>query len=231
MSTTFKTYIRAKEMFRWKKIEKKLPDTTRQVFALVGSSVHLSHYRDGQWWWTKTIPLGGVSRWMEIPGEPKDFDYWLKCLREWWGRRVVQAQETSDYFTGWRSRNAQLSTKIVYYTNAAGEIRMGAPENFPVSKGFTKVVCNSTAEAERWSDRLRQYNIGKESKIDEKRAQIEGEFAKEHRRQIHNLISSSRSKYGRVFLENHLRRMDAAESKRHMSREEYNHNEGFERGR
>lgn len=219
-------------MFKWRKVEKRLPDTERQVFALVGSSVHLSHYRDGKWWWTKTIPLGGVAKWMEIPGEPKDFAYWLNRLKSWWGKRVENVEDASNWLSGWSGRNAQLDTKIIYYTNSkTGEIRMGAPEKFPVSKGFQKVVCTNVHEAERWSDRLRQYNIGKESKIDEKRAQIEGEFAKEHRRQIHNLISSSRSKYGRVFLENHLRRMDAAESKRHMSREEYNHNEGFERGR
>jgi hypothetical protein len=168
---------------------------------------------------------------MEIPGEPKDLDYWVKRLREWWGRRKVNIQETSDYFSGWRSRNAQMSTKIIYYSNPkTGEIRMGSPENFPVSRGFEKVVCNSTFEAESWSSRLRQYNLGKESKIDEQRERIEGEFAKEHRSQIQHLMANSRSKYGKVFLQKHLERMDRAEGRRKMTREEYLHSEAYEEG-
>lgn len=219
-------------MNTWKNINKRLPETDRQVFALSGSCVYLSKYRDGDWWWTNTIKLGEVTKWMDIPGAPKDLSYWMKRVREWWARRKVNIQETSDYLTGWTSRNAQLGTKIVYYTNSkTGEIRMGAPENFPVSKGFQKVVCNSTSEAERWSDRLRQYNHGKESKIDEQREKIEGEFAKEHRSQIHHLMSNSKSKYGKVFLQKHLERMDRAESSRRMTREEYLHSEAYEKGR
>lgn len=219
-------------MFRWRKVEKRLPETDRWVFASVGPSVHLSQYRDGQWWWTKTIPLGGVTRWMEVPNAPKDFAYWTNLAKVWWGRRVDNVEDASNWLAGWSARNAQLNTKIIYYTNSkTGEIRMGAPEKFPVSAGFQKVVCTSVQQAERWSDRLRQYNVGKESKIDEQRAQIEGQFAKEHRSQIHHLMANSKSKYGRVFLEKHLERMDKAESRRKMTREEFLHSEGYERGR
>src|ERR1700677_2209968 len=103
-------------MARWKRNEKKLPTDDRQVLALSGSCAYLASYRDGQWWLTYSIKLGSVTRWMDLPGEPKDFDYWLKRLREWWGRQKATAKATSDYLTGWTSRNAQLDKKIVYWT-------------------------------------------------------------------------------------------------------------------
>jgi hypothetical protein len=217
-------------MSKWRKVEKRLPDTDRQVIALSGSCSYLASYRDGEWWLTYTITLGDVSRWMEIPGEPKDFAYWWKRICEWWGRRKDNAQQASDYLTGWTSRNAQLDKKIVYFTNAAGEIRMGLPENFPASKGFSKVVCNNAHEAEVWSDRLRQYNCSKERMKDEEREQIEGQYAKEIRGNIHHLMANSHSKYGKVYMERYLERMDKAEGRRRMTREEYNHNEAHEQG-
>jgi hypothetical protein len=218
-------------MFNWRRIEKRLPDTDRQVLALIGSSVCLASFKDGEWWVGYNMRLGGVRRWMEIPGEPKDLEFWTKCLREWWNRRKANVETASDWLSGWGSRNAQLSKKIVYFQNEkTGEIRMGLPENFPASKGFQKVICGSAHEAEVWSDRLRQYNCSKERIKDEERAQIEGEQAKAIRSNIHHLMANSRSKYGKVFMERHLERMDKAESRRRMTREEYLHSEGYERG-
>ena len=132
---------------------------------------------------------------------------------------------------GWGSK-AQLDRKVVYFKNErTGEIRMGLPENFPATKGFHKVVCTSAHEAEVWSDHLRQYNLGKDAKIEEQRAKVEGEMAKYHRSQVQHLMANSRSKYGKVFLQRHLERMEMAEKSRRMVREEFNHAEGFERGR
>jgi len=74
-------------MNNWKRAEKKLPDTDRQVLALAGSCAYLVSYRDGYWWMTHTIKLGGVTRWMDMPGEPKDLAYWTKRLCAWWSRR------------------------------------------------------------------------------------------------------------------------------------------------
>lgn len=216
-------------MAKWFKASKDTPNDDRQVLVLSGECVYLSSYRDGKWWITYNMQLGDVTKWMEVPGEPKDSDYWGRKIKEWWSKSKQDAQDAKDYLTGWTSRNAQLSQKVVYYQNErTGEIRMGLPENFPVSKGFNKVVCNSTREAEAWSDKLRQYNLSKERKIDEQRERIEGEAAKEIRSNIHHLMANSHSKYGKVFMERYLERMDKAESRRGTNREEYNHAEAYE---
>ena len=192
---------------------------------------------DGTWFLTDKDILNGVTAWMPTdwmssafvpPYGPGLKNY----IRYHWLLFTNRASNMAHDLRprGW-SNNAQLDKKVVYFTNAAGEIRMGLPENFPATKGFNKVVCNNVHEAEVWSDRLRQYNISKEAQIDARREQVEGEMAKQHRSEIHNLMANSHSKYGKLFLQTHLDRMDKAESRRRMTREEYNHNEGYERGR
>jgi hypothetical protein len=55
-------------------------------------------------------------------------------------------------------RPAVQRTKIVFYKwNKAGVIRytVGAPENFPAPKGAEKIVCQSAAEVEKYSQILR----------------------------------------------------------------------------
>jgi hypothetical protein len=223
-------------MSRWTKVAKKTPDTDRKVIAFSGDAeshhITLAWFSDGQWWLGKNIELASVTRWMDFPGEPKDFAYWKHRLSSWLRKRVQNADDAAEWLRGWTSKNAQLDKKVVYFQNErTGEIRMGLPERFAAPKGFQKVVCGSALEAEAWSDRLRRYNLGKESKRDEERAQIEGEMAAYHRSQVHNLIANSRSKLGRDFLRKHLENMDKAEARRSMKREEYLHSEGFEQER
>jgi hypothetical protein len=213
----------------WIKIEKRLPEDDRQVFALSGQCAYLANYREGKWWITYTIGLGGVTRWMDLPGEPKDFSYWKNRLIEWWSRRKVNAQQTSDWLTGWTSKNAQLDKKIVYWTNASGEIRMGMPEHFPASKGFQKVVCNNTFEAEKWSDRLRQYNLTKEKAKDEERDRFEGPIRSEIKNRMQRVMKNSRNQINHDFVARYMEKMDRDRTK--MSREEYLHSEGHEHGR
>jgi hypothetical protein len=218
-------------MSRWIKVGKRLPDTDRHVFALSGHGTFLAYVQEGDWYISKNIKLGDVTRWMEVPGEPKDLAYWWNRLKEWWGKRVQNVEDASEFLTGWTSRNAQLSKKIIYFENQrTGEIRMGLPEQFPASRGFQKVVCGSAHEAEVWSERLRRYNMVKEAKVDEERGRIEGEMAAEHRSKINHLIANSRSKYGKEFLRAHLERMERAESQRKTTREEYLHSEAYEKG-
>ena len=217
-------------MAKWIKIEKRLPDTDRQVFALSGTCGYLASYRDSKWWLTYSITLGDVTCWMEVPGEPKDLAYWLRKLKEWWGRRVDQAESASDWLTGWTSRNAQLDRKIVYFANEkTGEIRMGLPEHFPVTPGFHKVVCSNTAEAERWSGRLRQFNLAKEAKTDEQRERIEGPIREEIRKNLHHVMANSRNAINREYVRRYLDRMDSKDRTK-MSREEYLHSEAYEKG-
>jgi hypothetical protein len=216
-------------MSNWIKIENRLPDTDRKVIALAGQDTLLAWVEDDEWYIAARMKLGGVTKWMEMPGEPKDFAYWLRQLKEWWGRRKVNIQETSDYLTGWTSRNAQLDKKIVYFANErTGEIRMGLPENFPATKGFNKVVCNNTREAEAWSDRLRQYNLSKEARTDEARERIEGPMREQIRADMHHRMANSSSKLGKEFIARYLEKMDKRDGNR-MVREEYLHSEAYEK--
>ena len=223
-------------MPRWTKVAKKTPNDDRMVIAFSGDAeshhIALAQFKDGKWWIGHNIKLGDVGKWMDLPSEPRDFAYWKNRVSKWWGRRVKNAEDAGDWLKGWSPRgNAQLSKKVVYFENArTGEIRMGLPERFSAPQGFQKVVCNNAHEAEAWSDRLRQYNVGKEQRKDEERESVEGAFLKEHRSQVHHLMANSHSKYGRDFLQRHLERTEQAAEKRRMTREEYLHSEGYEQG-
>lgn len=128
--------------------------------------------------------------------------------------------------------NAQLSKKIVYYYNGTnGEIRMGLPEQFPSPSGFQKIVCTSANEAERWSDRLRKYNMFKESLKDQERELIEGQWRSELRRHIHHLMTNARNNFNRDAMRHLLVKLEKGADRTKMSREEYLHSEGHEHGR
>ena len=215
-------------MIRWRKVEKRLPDTDRQVFALSGRCAYLASFRDGQWWLTYSIGLSDVSRWMEVPGEPKDFAYWWKRLCEWYSRQAATVNDASNYLTGWTSKNAQLDKKIIYWTNASGEIRMGLPEHFPANKGFQKVVCNNTFEAEIWSDRLRQFNMTKERAKDEQRDAFERPIRDRLKANMREVMKNSRNQINHDFVERYMEKMDRDRTR--TTREEYLHSEGHERG-
>ncbi len=231
---------------KWVNTKKRTPeaDTWRAIVWANGEMELCWHNQgkwyafDGTWFFTEKERVEGVSHWMA-----KDWLYtkeWplygpgLKnYLRYQWLRLTQTAADmANDLRPGGWGRKAQLDKKVVYFRNEkTGEIRMGLPESFPATKGFHKIVCNTAHEAEVWSDRLRQYNLRKESKKDEEREAIEGEYRKEHRSHIHHLMANSHSKYGKEFLRRHLERMDRAEERQRMTREEYLHSEGYERGR
>lgn len=65
-------------------------------------------------------------------------------------------------------RNAQLAKPICYYFSnpsvrgGTGEIIMGLPEQYAAPPGFEKIVCTSTAAAEKWSGRMRVWDAAKE---------------------------------------------------------------------
>ena len=216
-------------MIRWKKVEKRLPDTDRQVFALAGSCAYLAYYREGEWWMTYTIKLGDVTRWMEVPGEPKDLEYWVKRLREWWERRKVNAQQASDLLTGWTSRNAQLGKKVVYYRDRSGKVVLGLPEDRPAPKGHQKIICNNVFEAERYSELQRRQERVEHGRTMEQREQVEGSAQKEWRRNAHNLMANARNQVNRDFMEAALKR-NAEHRPWEYERTSYLHQVGHEEG-
>jgi len=234
----------AKIASTWINAKNRMPnDETLRVIVWTNDHMELcwhskgKWYRfDGTWFFTEKERIEDVTHWM-----PKDWLYtkdWplygpgLKNRLHYYWQILVEGAviATADFRPrGW-GNNAQLDKKIVYFRNEkTGEIRMGLPESFPATSGFHKVVCNTAHEAEVWSDRLRQYNLGKESRKDEEREAIEGAYRKEHRSQINHLIANSSSKYGKEFLRHHLERMDRAEARSRMTREEYLHSEAYER--
>lgn len=232
-----------KEENTWVAVKKHLPSSdTLRVIAWAKDEMVPAWFAndkfysfDGTWFYTEKELLTDVTHWvprdwMSTPDWPLYGPGIIRWVRFQWDRLTRRASGVMrDLRPRGYGKNAQLSQKIVYYANErTGEIRMGLPENFPVSKGFNKVVCNSARESEAWSERLRKYNLSKERRIDEQRERIEGEAAKEIRSNIHHLMANSHSKYGRVFMERYLERMDKAESKWRTEREEYNHLEAYE---
>jgi hypothetical protein len=236
---------RAKIESQWVNASKRMPESEAvRVLAWANDEMELAWAKDGKFYaydgtffLLEKDRIDGVSHWMK-----RDWMYEKSYplygpgiknrLRYYWIRFTQRASDVAHDLRpkGW-GQKAQMDTKIVYYHNArTGETRMGAPEQFQAPKGFEKITCANVFEAEKWSDRLRQYNLGKESRKDEERAQIEGEAAKEIRSNIHHLMANSHSKYGKAFMQRYLERMDKAESRRKMTREEYLHSEGHERG-
>jgi hypothetical protein len=238
--------IVARIQSKWANVKKRMPaDENLRVLAWVNGQIELCWHKegkwyayDGTWFFTEKERIEGVSHWMGRDWMyAKDWPWYGPGFRNWLSFQLHRLTNSAsgvahDLRQGGWGNKAQLDKKIIYYRNErTGEIRMGAPEQFPVTKGFQKVICNTSHEAEQWSDKLRQYNSSKERIKDEKREQIEGAYAKQHRSEIHHLMANSRSKYGKEFLQRHLERMDKAEGNRRMVREEFNHIEGYENRR
>ena len=215
-------------MSKWIKIEKRTPTDDRQVFALSGQCSYLACYRDGNWWLTNTMRLGSVTRWMEIPGEPKDLEYWLNRLRGWWKQQRTNVQEASDYFSGWTSRTAQLGKKPVFYKDASGKIMSGLPEHLPAPRGFQKIVCNSAAEAERFSSLQRQQEQHDHRRQQYERGGIEEEMRSEIRSERRELIRNARNAVNRDFLIAANERFDKQQKPWQYERESFLHAEGYE---
>jgi hypothetical protein len=214
-------------MSKWNRIENKLPDTGRKVIALSGQDTLLAWVENGEWYIAARMKLGGVRKWMEMPGEPKDFAYWIRQLKEWWGRRKVNIQETSEYLSGWTSRNAQIGSKVVFYRDSTGKVITGLPEKYAAPKGFQKIVCGSVQEAERYSEIQRRQETVENGKTMEEREKIEGAAQKEWRRNATRLMENSRNQFNRDFMEAALRR-NAEHRPWEYKRESYLHSEGFE---
>jgi hypothetical protein len=216
-------------MSKWINVNKRLPNDDRQVFALSGASAYLSNFRDGQWWLTRTIGLGNVIRWMEVPGEPKDFKHWLNRLREWINRRKDNAQEASEWLTGWTSKNAQLDKKITFYKDSSGKLMAGLPEHIPAPKGYQKIICNTAAEAERFSSLQRQQEGYDHRRQQEERGAIEGQFADSIRSEMRTKAANARNNLNKDFMRRAIERMDGKGDPTAYQRESYLHAEAYEK--
>lgn len=129
-------------------------------------------------------------------------------------------------------RNAQLSHKaIFYYNGTTGEIVGGLPEQFPAPYGYEKIVCNSAAEAEKWSARQRKHEDSKHELKQYERELVEGPIRDELRHHIQHLASNARDNTNRDFLLRHLSQYEKKPDPWKYKRESYLHAEGFEHGK
>jgi len=222
-------------MSKWIKIEKRLPEDDRHVIAYMGDasrhSMLLSSYRDGQWWATYTSKLGGVTRWMDFPGEPKDFAYWWNRLREWLDRRKHNVQQMSDWTAGRTSKNAHLDKKPIFYRDSSGKLMTGLPENYSAPKGCEKIICNNVFEAERLSEAQRRQERAEWNAHMEERRSIEEPGLNEIRRNRQTLIANARNNLNRDFLIAAQERLGNRPKPWEHERESFLHNEGYEERR
>jgi hypothetical protein len=221
-------------MNRWKKVAKKTPDTDRQVIAFSGDTeshhICLASFSDGKWWAGHRMELGDVTRWMDLPGEPKDFAYWRNRLSKWWGKRVQDAEDAGDWLKGWTSSNAQLGRKVVFYKDTSGKVITGLPENVPAPFGYQKIVCNSALEAERLSGLQRRQEQSEHRIEQERRGSIEAEFQREIRSELHHKMGNARNNVNREFLRRALERNEGRRDPTAYERESYLHAEAHEDG-
>jgi hypothetical protein len=131
-------------------------------------------------------------------------------------------------------RNAQLAKPIVYYFSnpsvygGTGEIIQGMPEEYAAPPGFEKVVCRSTAEAERWSGRMRVWEKAKEEIAQAyQRKQEEVQF-KSVLSDFDHKIANARNNINRDFLiQARANAVKRYEDRYAMTRESFLHSEAY----
>lgn len=131
-------------------------------------------------------------------------------------------------------RNAQLAKAIVYYfSNPAvydgtGEIIQGMPEQYAAPPGFEKIVCTSTAAAEKWSGRMRKWEETKEEIAQAYQRHQEAEWVKQQRGDMMNKIANARNQLNRDFMIQALANFDKRyEDRFKFERTSFLHSEGF----
>ena len=131
-------------------------------------------------------------------------------------------------------RNAQLSKPVCYYfSNPAvyggtGEIIMGLPEQYAAPPGFEKVVCTSTAAAEKWSARMRKWEETKEEIAQMYQRHQEEKQFKDVLSDIDNKIANARDNINRDFMiQARANAVKRYEDRFAMKRESFLHSEAF----
>ena len=131
-------------------------------------------------------------------------------------------------------RNAQLSKPVCYYfSNPAvyggtGEIIMGLPEQYAAPPGFEKVVCTSTAAAEKWSARMRKWEETKEEIAQMYQRHQEEKQFKAVLSDIDNKIANARDNINRDFMiQARANAVKRYEDRFAMTRESFLHSEAY----
>jgi hypothetical protein len=132
-------------------------------------------------------------------------------------------------------RNAQLAKSIVFYFSSpsvyggTGEIIMGLPECYAAPPGFEKIVCTSTAAAEKWSGRMRVWEAAKEEIAQAYQRHQESEQVERIRSQMRDNIANARNQLNRDFAVQALANFDKRyEDRFAFERTSFLHLEGHE---
>jgi len=131
-------------------------------------------------------------------------------------------------------RNAQLSKPVCYYFSnpsvygGTGEIIMGLPEQYAAPPGFEKIVCTSTAAAEKWSARMRKWEETKEEIAQMYQRHQEEKQFKAVLSDIDNKIANARDNINRDFMiQARANAVKRYEDRFAMTRESFLHSEAF----
>lgn len=134
-------------------------------------------------------------------------------------------------------RNAQLSKSVIFYfSNPAvhggtGEIIMGLPEQYAAPPGFEKIICTSTAMAEKWSGRMRVWEAAKEEIAQAYQRKQEEDWVRGQRSDMQHKIANAKDQINRDFMIQALANFDKRyEDRFAMERTSFLHSEGHEAG-
>lgn len=131
-----------------------------------------------------------------------------------------------------RPRQAQLSTKIVFYKHVrTGRLTVGFPENYPVPQNMEKIVCNHVSDVEHYSAIMRQQDKQQEEMTDIERELFEAPIRAEHRKELQHLAANARDQLNKDFCLFAIRKIDEADARGKTVRESYMHLEAFEAGK
>lgn len=132
--------------------------------------------------------------------------------------------------------NQQLTKPVCYYfSNPAtyggtGEIIMGLPEQFAAPQGFEKIVCQSTAAAEKWSARMRVWEQTKDQIAQAYQRHQEAVQYEKICSEMRSNITNARNQINRDFAiqayENFKKHYD--DRMKGMERTSFLHSEGYE---
>jgi hypothetical protein len=142
----------------------------------------------------------------------------------------------SNLWIPYHLRPARQRTKIVFYKYRFGDkvrIEVGAPEQFPAPPGVEKIVCESAAEVQKYSDIMRAQEKEDMELSEAERYAREEPVWRKLRQEMEDNLARAKAKHSVVniqFCEEALRRMDIEEARRKEVRESWMHIEAHEQG-
>lgn len=135
----------------------------------------------------------------------------------------------------WIPRHLKPAVKrtrvVFYYQPKLDRVLVGFPENFPAPAGFQKIVCETAAEVDRWSEKMRKQERRDEEMTDEQREAIEGPIRDAVRKEMVYRRDHARNQLNRDFCQFAIDRIDERARRRKMVKESYMHIEGHEDGK